>query len=84
MAGFGAASGGDGSGSAQGEGMNGVDKAEVGPAAGYGVGQLLIPPLNFAMVTPGVYRSGAFLRTRVLLPVFFFFFFFSAAPTVNL
>jgi len=75
MAGFGAASGDDGSGSAPGEGMNGVDKAEEGPAAGYGVGQLLIPPLNFAMVTPGVYRSGAFLRTRVLNPVGFFVFF---------
>lgn len=39
-----------------GGGMNGGGKADAG---GYGGGELLIPPLNFAMVTPGVYRSGA-------------------------
>lgn len=42
---------------APGGGMNGSGKADAG---GYGGGELLIPPLNFAMVTPGVYRSGAF------------------------
>lgn len=42
-----------------GGGMNGAGKADTG---GYGGGELLIPPLNFAMVTPGVYRSGACWR----------------------